>query len=333
MTDQAVTIAYPPTSHPALPDTLTVGIEEAVAHSKAPNTLRAYRSDLRMFGTWCDRHHLTTLPATPETVAAYAVDQRATHRLSTVRRQLSSVAKAHLVAGLPNPCASELLRATVAGLARQHPQTPKRAAAMTPAHLRQTLAGIRGAELADLRDRAVLLVGWCAALRRSEIAGLRWCDIENEPAGVVLTLHGTKTDKTGEGQRSPLAAEKVAAVCPVRALRAWQAVLVAVDPALVEGDAPVFRQVNRHGGLGGGLSGHAVGAIVAARSRAVGLEGMTGHSLRRGLTQAAHLAGVGDTAILQTTRHRSIAQLRTYQGDAGLIERAASRGLLARSAN
>lgn len=330
MTNQAVTIAYPPTSHPALPDALAARIEQAVAHSKAANTLRAYRSDLRQFSSWCELHHLTTLPAAPETVAAYAVDQRATHRLSTVRRQLSSVAKAHLVAGLPNPCAAELVRATVAGLARQHPQTPKRAAAMTPDYLRQTLAGIRGAELADLRDRALLLVGWCAALRRSEVAGLRWCDIEQHPAGVVLVLVGTKTDKTGEGQRSPLASERSAAVCPVRALRAWQAVLTAMDPALVAGDAPVFRQLNRHGGVGGGLSGHAVGAIVSARSRAVGLEGMTGHSLRRGLTQAAHLAGVGDTAILQTTRHRSIAQLRTYQGDAGLVERAASRGLLAK---
>jgi integrase len=328
MSNQSMTIAYPSNTHPALPDALTARIEEAVAHSKAANTLRAYRSDLRQFTTWCEGHHLTTLPAAPETVAAYAVDQRATHRLSTIRRQLSSIAKAHLVAGLPNPCASELLRATVSGLARQQPQTPKRATAMTPDYLRQTLTAIRGAELPDLRDRALLLVGWCAALRRSEIAGLRWCDIEIRPAGVVLTLHGTKTDKTGEGQRSPLAAEQAAAVCPVRALRAWQAVLVAIDPALIEGGAPVFRQVNRHGGLGGGLSGHAVGAIVAGRSRSAGLEGVTGHSLRRGLTQAAYLAGVGDSAIIQTTRHRSIAMLRTYQGDAGLIERAASRGLL-----
>jgi len=330
MTNQAVTIAYPTPTHPALPDALAAAIEDAVAHSKAGNTLRAYRSDLRQFAAWCEAHQLPTLPTTAETVAAYAVDQRATHRLSTVRRQLSSIAKAHLVAGLPNPCASELLRATVAGLARQYPQAPKRAASMTPDYLRQTLAGIRGAELADLRDRALLLVGWSAALRRSEIAGLRWNGIEAQPLGVVLTLHGTKTDKLGQGQRSPLAAERVAAICPVRALRAWQAALVGIDPALVEGDAPVFRQVNRHGGLGGGLSGHAVGAIVTARSLAVGLEGMTGHSLRRGLTQAAHLAGVGDSAIMQTTRHRSIAQVRTYQGDAGLIERAASRGLLAK---
>jgi len=330
MTNQAVTIAYPTPTRPALPDALAAAIEDAVAHSKAGNTLRAYRSDLRQFAAWCEAHQLPTLPTTAETVAAYAVDQRATHRLSTVRRQLSSIAKAHLVAGLPNPCASELLRATVAGLARQYPQAPKRAASMTPDYLRQTLAGIRGAELADLRDRALLLVGWSAALRRSEIAGLRWNGIEAQPLGVVLTLHGTKTDKLGQGQRSPLAAERVAAICPVRALRAWQAALVGIDPALVEGDAPVFRQVNRHGGLGGGLSGHAVGAIVTARSLAVGLEGMTGHSLRRGLTQAAHLAGVGDSAIMQTTRHRSIAQVRTYQGDAGLIERAASRGLLAK---
>lgn len=329
MTTQLVTTEYAPPSHPDLPADLLHGITAAVEASKAPNTLRAYQSDLAQFSRWCDDHRLTSLPAHPETVAAYVVSQRAGRRLSTLRRHLATISKAHQIAGLPNPCRTDLVRDTVTGLARQYPQAADRAPAMTPAYLRQVLGGIRGAELADLRDRAVLLVGWCAALRRSEIAGLRWGQVEQRPDGVVLTLLGTKTDKAGEGQRAPLAAEpKAVQVCPVRALRAWQAACLTVSSELVAPDQPVFRQLTRHGGAGGGLSPHAVGQIVTRRGAAVGLVGLTGHSLRRGLVQAAHLAGVGDTAIMQTTRHRSVNQVRTYQGDAGLIDRAASRGLL-----
>ena len=93
----------------------------------------------------------------------------------------------------------------------------------------------------------------------------------------------------------------------------------------------MFRAVNRHGHLSGdGLSGHTVGLIVAQRGAAVGLHGLSGHSLRRGLIQAATLAGKSDSQVLQTSRHRSVGMLRQYQGDAGLLERAASRGLLSR---
>ena len=114
----------------------------------------------------------------------------------------------------------------------------------------------------------------------------------------------------------------------MKALQAWQAACAAVSPDLIKADQPVFRQVSRYGVLGGALSGHAINQIVNSRGAAVGLAGFTGHSLRRGLAQAAHAAGVGDSSIMQTTRHRSVNQLRTYQGDAGLLLRAASKGLL-----
>lgn len=304
-------------------------ITEAITASKRPNTLQAYQSDLAQFGHWCSSHGWQSLPAQPEMVAAYLVEQRQHLKLTTLRRHLATISKAHQIAGLPNPCRSPVVTDTVKGLQNLRPEAATRAQAMTPDYLRKVLGGISGGSLASVRDRALLLTGWCSALRRSEVAGLHWGDVQWLPDGVVLTVMGSKTDKAGTGQQTPLAAEpKAGKVCPVKALQVWHQALSAISPELVKGDQPVFRQVNRHGGLGGSLTGHAVNAIVSRRGIKVGLSGFTGHSLRRGLAQAAHAAGVSDTALMQTTRHRSIAQLRTYQGDAGLLVRAASKGLL-----
>ena len=316
-------------THLIMPADIAASISDAIKASKRPNTLRAYQSDLAQFSSWCSDHGWQALPAQPEMVAAYLVEQRKHLKLSTLRRHLATISKAHQIAGLDSPCKAPVVTEVIRGLLNQYPEPANRAAAMTPEHLRTVLGGIRSADLAAFRDRAILLTGWCAALRRSEIAGLLWGHISHEPDGMVLTILGSKTDKAGTGQQAPLAAEsKAGKVCPVRSLQAWQAACAAVSPDLIKPDQPVFRQISRYGSLGGALSGHAINQIVISRGAAVGLAGFTGHSLRRGLAQAAHAAGVGDSSIMQTTRHRSVTQLRTYQGDAGLLLRAASKGLL-----
>lgn len=353
MDTQTMSLDYTPHTHL---DTLPVGLADQVADmvraGKRPNTLRAYRSDLAAFTAWCDTHHLTPLPASPTTLAGYLTDQAARLRYSTLKRHLATISKAHQVAGYKserNPAISELVGAVMAGLRAEYAQAPKQAPGLSPELLRTVLAGIpttrpathgltERPDPAGVRDRALLLVGWCAALRRSELSALTWGCVEWLPGGVKLHLLNSKTDKAGQGQHAPLATENDPTICPVAALEAWREVCARwgwshnPDGEAVAGDdptRPVFRAVNKHRHLGGQLSGHAVGAIITQRSAAAGVPGVTAHSLRRGLIQAAYLAGRDDSAILQTSRHRSVPMLRTYQGDAGLIERAASKGLLA----
>lgn len=353
MDTQTLTVAYTtPTHLEVLPSPLADQVADMVRAGKRPNTLRAYRSDLAAFTAWCQQHNLTALPASPTTVAGYLTDQAGRGlACSTVRRHLATISKAHQVAGYAheqNPARSELVAAVMAGLRAEYAAAPKRAPGVSPEQLRQVLEAIpttrrhpyattEQPDLAGLRDRALLLVGWCAALRRSELAALTWGCVEQVPGGVRLHLRNSKTDKGGEGQYAPLAAEPGNPdLCAVTALQAWREVSARWGwgdgpTGTVAGDhpeQPVFRAVNKHSHLGGQLSGHAVGAIISQRAAAAGVEGVTGHSLRRGLIQAAYLAGVNDAAILQTTRHRSVAMLAQYRVEAGLIERAASRGLL-----
>ena len=350
MSNTTVSLDYTtPTHTPALNTHLTEQVAAAVAKSKRPNTLRAYKSDLAAFSSWCVSNGLTALPASPDTVAAYLADQVARGlKVSTVRRHLATISKAHRLAGYSherNPATYELVKDALAGLRNDHGAAPDQAPGLTPDQLDMALTAISTAlpaaygreqrpDLVGLRDRALLVVGWCAALRRSELAQLRWGQITWEAGGVVLLLEGSKTDKQGEGQRVGIPAEPDSVLCPVEALRAWQAAceqrgVWAKDkwqPAVAD-DQPVFRQVNRHSHLGAALSPHSVGAIISQRCAAVGLVGYTGHSLRRGLIQAAVLAGKDDSDTMRTSRHRSYAQYAKYKNDAGLLERAASKGL------
>ena len=140
--------------------------------ARAENTRRAYRAAVAAFTEWCATHAQIALPASPETVAAFlAAEAGRGLAVNTLRLRHAALRYLHLLAGYPPPTASPLVSATFAGIRRAHrrPLAQKdragaRAAARGPAAIPDTLPG--------LRDRALLLVGFAAALRPSELARL-----------------------------------------------------------------------------------------------------------------------------------------------------------------
>ena len=95
------------------------------ANSKSANTWRAYQSDLRHFGAWCERRGLGALPAGPDTVRRYLVDHAGILAISTLRRRLSAISEAHQAAQLPNPTVSPVVRFAWEGMRRTHGSAPR----------------------------------------------------------------------------------------------------------------------------------------------------------------------------------------------------------------
>jgi integrase len=315
---------------PVLPDVLADKVRDLQEASKADNTRRAYLSDWRSWSAWCEANGHTPLPAHPDTVSAYLADKAGTVKVSTLRRHLATVSKAHQVAGLANPCRETSVRDTVSGLRRTYGTAHDEAPGLLADQLGQTVDTL-GDTLSGVRDRALLLVGWCAGLRRSEVAGLTWGDITPDPDGLLITLRRSKTDQEGAGRLVGVSRQENPARCPVVALSAWRDAVSKVNPQACEAGEPVFTQVTKWGKLGGAhLTGQAVAVIIQRRTKEAGLvTHYRGHSLRKGLVQSAHLAGVSDSAVMATTGHQSVNMLRRYQGQAGLVTRSASKGLLA----
>ena len=286
-------------------------------HAAAPATLRAYKADWRHFLSWCTAHGFVPLPAAPATVGAYLASLAETHAPTSIRRRLSAIGKAHRFNDLPWNPAHRDIQGPLQGLLRTYGRPVRKAGALTLAMLRQLVATCDNSARGR-RDRALLLIGFSAALRRSELVGLRVEDVADAPGGLKLRIPRAKTDQTGEGAEIGLPRGRHLETCPVRALDAWQQ--VARRKA-----GPLFRRVSAGGRIGdAALHPDAVRRILEYRLRLAGLtpEGfdrLSAHALRVGFITEAYGRGVRDEDIMRHTRHRDLRTMRGYVRRAGLV--------------
>jgi len=291
-------------------------LADYISAAASENTRRAYRNDLRAFLGWG-----ATLPAIPETVAAYLVAHASVHSPVTLSRRLVAIGRAHAILGHPNPCKSELVRTTLRGVWRLHGRPQRQ---VCPALREDVLAmlphmfGTRG-----LRDRALILVGFAGAFRRSELVALLYEDLSFVKEGMMLTIRRSKTDQRGEGRKIAIPFARSHA-CPVKALAAW------LDHARIDSGA-LFRFVNKSGAIGREpLSAQTVASLVKKYALKAGLNAAhySGHSLRAGLITSAAKAGVSSWKIREQTGHRSEAMLYRYIRDAEIFEGNAAGSVL-----
>ena len=176
--------------------------------------------------------------------------------------------------------------------------------------------------LQSRRDRALLLLGFAGAFRRSELVAIDLGDLEFNRDGLVVTVRRSKTDPEGQGRRVGIPFGSHLQTCPVRATQAWLEFLDVPS-------GPVFRPIDRHGHIGTSrLSDKAVALIVKRSAGAAGLPAadLAGHSLRAGLATSAAAAGVSERAIMAQTGHRSVATVRKYIREGSLfLENAAAK--------
>ena len=143
------------------------------ANSKAANTWRAYRADLRDFADWCRMSDLQAIPALPETVAAYLTYLAPHCKVATIKRRLSAISQQHLAAGHDSPTSSPVVRLTMQGIRRTHAptQTVRRVQPAITSVIYKLVDQL-GDSLIDQRDRALILIGFAGAFRRSELTQL-----------------------------------------------------------------------------------------------------------------------------------------------------------------
>jgi site-specific recombinase XerD len=177
-------------------------------------------------------------------------------------------------------------------------------------------------DLAGKRDRALLLLGFALAARRSELVALDVADLEECPEGLRVTIRRSKTDQEGAGAVVAVCRGSIA--CPVAAVTEWLAAA-----CIVEG--PVFRQVGKGGRLlPGRLSPQNVALIVKAYAKRLGLDpgAFSGHSLRAGFLTSAAARGASLFKMMDVSRHKSVDTLRGYVREADAFRDHAGAGLL-----
>ena len=280
----------------------------------APNTQRAYDQAWRAYDNWCLARRIPRLPEDLDELPA----QVAMFISAEAKRGLKVATLAQRVAGVSDKLAErhqvtldtrhKALTGVMAGVRRAHPDRakPQSAEPLKAPALIQVLDKMRGSKLVDLRDRAILLLGFASACRRSELAALEVEDVERHEQGIVLQLREAKGDRKREGEA--VAVSYGDTLCPILALDDW---LQAA--AIIEG--PIFRGIDRWGGVSPtAMAPESIGRLVKARAKAAGMDvsRISGHSLRAGLMVSARELGADLLDLAEHARHKDLKTTRGY---------------------
>ena len=281
--------------------------------SKSKASKRAYASDWQVFQKWCLEVDLSSLPCQPDTIRLYVTYlDKIGRKPSTIKRCLTSIRKAHMLSGHASPV-TEAVKETCQGIYRLRGIVTGKKSALTIDKLDRILHFI-GGDFLGVRDRALLLVGWTGALRRSELISIDVEDIEQEPEGIVITIRKSKIDQLGAGKQIGL--PFVAAnhkLCAASALQKW----ISISGIRV---GAAFRRVGKIGRnrvlapVGGRISDKQVTRLIKIYAELAGYnpDKFGGHSLRSGLATTLASIGIEERKIMQITGHRSVAMLREY---------------------
>lgn len=311
-------------------DTALAPLEELVetarayaADSRASSTRRAYLSDFALFEAWCAAQGLPSSPTTPAAVAVYLASLAERGRKpSTIERALAGIAWAQRSRGFAWAKGHPAIATVMTGIRRRHGTAPAQKAPVLDEVL-VVLVGTLDDDLAGLRDRAVLTLGWFGAFRRSELVALTVADVAHVREGLVVAVRRSKGDQEGRGAEKGIPYASAPALCPVRALAAWLEA-----SGIAEG--PLFRPVDQHGNVGAAaLSDRSVALIVQRAAEGAGIDPKTmgGHSLRAGFATTAAKKGKSLDAIMRQTLHRSERVARGYIRHAKLFDDNAAVGL------
>lgn len=295
-----------------------------VSATKSPSTRRKYLSSWRTFTAWAaGRGAASTPPVSADVLLAYCLHRAPQVSPSALAVDLAAIRAVHEARGVELRSHPQL-RAVLAGHRRTWGRSPRKAAALRRGPLTQIVEAIPRdpTDVRAVRDRALILVGFAGAFRRSELAALRLQDLAFEPEGVVVTLQRSKTDQEGRGRRVMILPAKGTA-CPVTALKAWLAfrrglpasawLWSRVGPGGQLREAPPTAQ--------GGLTGEAVALVLRQRCADAGLDesSVSGHSLRRGWITEAAVAGASTRDIQRQTGHRDARTTAGYIDDAAVL--------------
>jgi integrase len=310
--------------HVGLVDDMKRAAEHAT-HARAPRTRREYARAWSSWTSYALDHGASALPASPLVVAAYLAHLDAEGLgPSSIDVALAAIAEQHRAKGYPLPSNDGVVRDVRAGLRARRGTCPKSKAALGPFELEEICSALPP-DIGGTRDRALFLVGFGAALRRSELVALRVQDVAWHARGIVVHVARSKTDQHGAGYAVPIHAAP-GPLCPVAALRAW------LEAACIE-TGPIFRSVSKWGRVGSEAMRAAYVAVRLKRAALrVGLDTreIAGHSLRSGFATTAANVGANLPEIGRITRHASEGQLRKYIRAGTMFERDPLRGILCR---
>ncbi|HEV7347376.1 tyrosine-type recombinase/integrase [Telluribacter sp.] len=267
----------------------------------ALNTQTAYRSDLRQLRQWLQQRELADLPLTPATLAAYLSNEANRHKWATLSRRLAAIRKWHKLNKHPDPALDDTVQTVLEGIKRSLGTEPGQALAFEIEEFKEKIRSIPRTPT-GLRERALLLLGFVGAFRRSELVALNIESIQLTREGAVVSYQGSKTNQYGKTEQKALFFSPDPETCPVRALQDYTSLLSRTA-------GPLFVRIRKgHQMTQDRLSDKQVDRTTKTY---LGQE-YSAHSLRASFVTIAKLNGADDSQIMQQTKHRTRTMIDRY---------------------
>jgi site-specific recombinase XerD len=260
-------------------------------NAKSKNTKRAYKTDINNYIAFCESMDLEYMPATVETIALYISYMSADYKVSTIKRRLSAVSSYHLERNLSNPVASEQIKTMLKGLKREKGVAADQKNPLLTNDLAKIIYSMPDT-LKATRDKALLLIGFAGAFRRSELSSLNIDDIKFVESGAIINLRRSKTDQEARGHKKAISYGTNPDTCPIHALKQW------IESAGIISGA-LFVSMDRHGNLKKRITSQSIALIIKKYVNLIGynIKDFSGHSLRSGFATQASKNGASDHQI------------------------------------
>jgi len=287
--------------------------------SKANNTLRAYKSDFKDFGTFCAKHGLNSLPTEPKIVSLYLTHLSKNSKFSTLRRRLVSISMVHKLKGHYLDTKHPIIVENLMGIRRVKGSIQKGKKPILINHLKSIINVIDQLnieEIKKLRDKTIILVGFSGGFRRNELISIDYEDLEFVNEGLKILIKKSKTDRFGEGMIKGLPYFTDEKYCPVNNLKSWLKISKI-------NSGPIFRRFSKGSNLTDNrLTDQSVVLLMKEYLSLAGIENknFAGHSLRSGFATVAAESGADERSIMAMTGHKTTQMVRRYIKEANLFK-------------
>lgn len=279
-------------------------LEGAYAHG----TLRAYRTDIQAFVSWCKCSKQRPFPAKPKIVADFITHESKYLANSTLKRRLAALSKMHALLRLPNPASDEDVKIALRRAFRKKTSRPRQALGLNH-ELRDALISTFDESLQGKRNKALVRVGYDILARRSELVSLTVEDLKEHSK---ILIRRSKNDPFGEGRLAALSQQSV------HFLHNW----------LSAGNiktGPLFRSIKGTTIAKESIHPHTIGRILkkAAKQAMIPtdvIENISGHSMRIGAAQDMMLNGCDVLPIMAAGGWKTINVVARYVEKADLTK-------------
>jgi site-specific recombinase XerD len=305
-------------SNSKLDDLSKMYIEKSLSYS----TRKFYTIDLRIFHAWCNSMKINPLPASTVDIARFLAHEAARGiKPSTLIRRCAAIKMAHEAIGYQSPTQHEYVKSVLRGIKREKGASQNKKAPATAERMESMIAHCQ-TNIIGIRDKALLLLGFSGAFRRSELVALQVNDIVRTPEGIKVLIRRSKTDQEGKGH--------VIAILNGNKFRVVDVLNTWLQAAKIT-EGYIFRSIRKNGEVQKGkLSCRSVADIVKRYAKKAGLtvDDYSGHSLRSGFITSGAQAGADLFKLMEVSRHKKPETVLGYVRESKLFENHAGEKFL-----